>query len=113
MAQRFYNNFSTTLSAAATASSASLSLSVTPEMTNDDWCWLTLQANISGATVIEIVKAIKAADNFVFERGQQSTLPSDFPAGSKVENRATAADFSRSTLPPEPSGFSPVLVILE
>lgn len=96
MGQVFLNNFRARLSADVLAADTVLPLAAgagLPTWNTDDWMWITLTQNGS-ETSWEIVKATQwSTDSLdVVERAQQGTTAVDWPAGSKAQNRATAAD---------------------
>ena len=116
MGQIFLNNLRARLSADVLAADTAIPLAAgsgLPIWNSGDWMWVTLTQNGS-ETSWEIVKATQwSTDNLdVVERGQQGMAAADWVAGSKAQNRATAADMgggvtlsdAEPLVPGEPQG---------
>ena len=94
--QQFSNNFRTTLASSAQATDTTLTLAggsgaKLPDLSNNKYCLLTLEA--SGT--IEIVKVTgKSGDVISVTRGYENYPAAFFPSGSSVEGRVTAGTLS-------------------
>lgn len=91
MGIKYSNNAITTLAVDISAEDTSIPVGIAamfPELGVNDYCYLTIG---DGRINIEIVKVTSIAGNtLTVVRGQQGTIPKDFPAGTIIELRLTA-----------------------
>ena len=90
--QRWFNNFSTSLSSPLEMADTVMQLSAYPALDNGDFCYLTISQAVNAAVVHEIVKLTRNDSEYVIARGQDGTSPTAFSTGAIVENRWIAAD---------------------
>lgn len=97
MVAKFTNNASTTIAAAITTSSTTITLAsgagaLFPSLGTTDYFWATL---IDSSNNLEVVKVTaRSGDTLTVMRGQDGTMALAYAAGSKIEERVVAADMN-------------------
>jgi microcystin-dependent protein len=91
---RFTNNASATLAAGITSIDTSLTLgsgqgSLFPSVTVGQYSKITIEDVLGNLEILHMTA--RAGDVMTVTRGQEGTTPLDFPSGSRVELRVTAA----------------------
>jgi len=93
--QLFANNLAVELAAAAGAEDASLALergTDLPEISGGDWMLLTLEGG-GGLEIVRATAHVPGSGVCAVARAQEGTAALPWPAGTRAENRATAATF--------------------